>query len=135
MKSAKFNAVVSRIFIHETIPFGTIAYGTIAYGTTTYRPIALRAVLILLACLLMPVTMVVNSHADTFSIPNPSNSPEGVERPRRGMSMNEVLAEFGAPFEKKNPVGKPPITKWIYEKFTVSFEHEWVIHSSIKRKK
>ncbi|NOX43345.1 MAG: hypothetical protein GXP19_06385 [Gammaproteobacteria bacterium] len=75
-----------------------------------------------------------NSSADIFSIPNPANSVEGVIRPSRGMTMNEVLGEFGAPLEKKKPVGKPPITRWIYNDFTVNFEGKWVIHSSAIRK-
>jgi len=74
-----------------------------------------------------------NSHAETFSIPNPANTTQGVLRPTRGMTMDQVLAEFGEPLTIKDPVGSPPITRWEYEKFTVNFEHSWVIRSSAVR--
>ncbi len=75
-----------------------------------------------------------STQADVFSIPNPPNSADGVLRPKRGMTMNDVLNEFGTPSEKKSPIGNPPITRWIYSDFTINFENKWVIHSSVMRK-
>lgn len=59
----------------------------------------------------------------------PPNTQEGVLRPRRGLSMPQVEERFGPPLEKLAPVGDPPITRWNYDKFTVYFEHQYVIHS------
>ncbi|WP_455209002.1 hypothetical protein [Kaarinaea lacus] len=74
--------------------------------------------------------------ADTLVIPDisnqPGNSPEGVPRPARGMTMDQVREQFGNPREVKGPVGNPPITRWIYDKFVVHFEHEYVIHSVVR---
>ncbi|WP_455221548.1 hypothetical protein [Kaarinaea lacus] len=74
--------------------------------------------------------------ADTLVIPDisdqPSNSPEGVPRPTRGMTMDQVREQFGEPREVKGPVGDPPITRWYYDRFVVNFEHQYVIHSMVR---
>lgn len=51
--------------------------------------------------------------------------------PTRGMSMDQVIAKFGAPVTKDPPVGKPPITRWEYPGFVVFFEYQHVIHTVI----
>lgn len=75
--------------------------------------------------------------ADVLTIPNiqtqPGNADEGVLLPARGMTMDEVSAQFGTPKETKGPVGTPPITRWIYDNFTVHFEQSYVIHTVIHR--
>ena len=76
--------------------------------------------------------------ADTLRIPsrdNPPNSPEGVPRPVRGMTMETVLARFGEPQKRLPAVGDPPITRWIYERFTVHFEGNITLHAVVTRKK
>ena len=56
-----------------------------------------------------------------------------VERPKRGLTMGEVEAKFGAPVEKHAAVStpgtahQPPITRWDYASFSVFFEHDRVI--------
>lgn len=52
-----------------------------------------------------------------------------VEMPARGMSMSSVSQRFGNPTKKIAPVGEPPISRWIYDKYTVYFEGQYVIHS------
>jgi hypothetical protein len=52
--------------------------------------------------------------------------------PRRGMSMAEVEARFGAPSERLDPRGGqnrdwPTINRWVYPAFTVYFERTKVI--------
>ena len=88
--------------------------------------------LILALCLSMAVTSV---NADTLLIDAitkaPPNTPSGLLRPSNGQSMQEVSARFGEPKEKLPPVGNPPITRWIYEKFTVYFEHNSVVNSAV----
>ncbi|ROR32668.1 hypothetical protein [Inmirania thermothiophila] len=63
----------------------------------------------------------------------PPNSPEGLPRPTRGMTMDEVQARFGVPQVKMPPVGDPPITRWVYPRYTVYFEGRYVIDTVIHR--
>lgn len=70
--------------------------------------------------------------AETLSIINaPDNSAEGIPRPTRGMNMQQVENNFGAPSSIISAVGEPPITRWVYEKYTVYFEHQYVIHAAV----
>lgn len=55
-----------------------------------------------------------------------------VEIPR-GRSMEQVKANRGEPDEVRGPVGEPPITRWIYDDFTVYFEKDRVIHAVAQR--
>lgn len=56
-----------------------------------------------------------------------------VETPKRGSTMTQVEAQFGAPAEKHATVsspgrpGQPPITRWDYAGFSVIFERDRVI--------
>ncbi|WJW76772.1 hypothetical protein QVG61_06735 [Thiohalobacter sp. IOR34] len=63
----------------------------------------------------------------------PPNSPAGLERPRSGQTMEAVRARFGEPQQILGPVGEPPITRWVYQDFTVYFEGSRVIHSVLHR--
>jgi len=74
----------------------------------------------------------ISLQADTISIINQAeNSADGVLRPERGMKMEQVETNFGAPISINDPVGEPPITRWVYDKYTVYFEHEYVIHAAV----
>lgn len=53
--------------------------------------------------------------------------------PERGITMQRVRDQLGDPRKEIGPVGEPPITRWIYERFTVYFEHNRVLHS-VKRR-
>ena len=50
-----------------------------------------------------------------------------VQKPKRGITMTQVEAKFGAPTTKHDAVGKPPITRWDYPNFSVFFEYDHVI--------
>ena len=63
----------------------------------------------------------------------PPNSPDGVLRPERGARQDKVRAQFGEPLRIVGPVGDPPITRWEYDRFTVVFEHQYVLHSVVHR--
>jgi hypothetical protein len=52
-----------------------------------------------------------------------------IDKPKRGITMTQVEAKFGAPVEKHDAVGAPPITRWDYPGFAVFFEHDRVIHA------
>lgn len=49
--------------------------------------------------------------------------------PERGTSMSSVRSRLGDPERRVGPVGQPPISRWIYDRFTVYFEHDRVLHS------
>ena len=59
-----------------------------------------------------------------------------LERPKRGLTMNEVEKQFGAPATRHPTVGgaspqQPPITRWDYNGFSVFFERDKVIDSVV----
>jgi hypothetical protein len=59
-----------------------------------------------------------------------------VDRPKRGVTMDEVEKRFGAPVTRHATVGggsaqRPPITRWDYSGFSVFFEGDRVIHSVV----
>ena len=74
--------------------------------------------------------------AEVIQIPVGEQAPEyrNLPRPTRGMSRDAVLNSFGKPLSMGAPVGQPPISKWVYENFTVYFESETVIHSVLTHK-
>jgi hypothetical protein len=80
-----------------------------------------------LALGLVPATQ-----ADTLMIDTVTQSAS-VERPVSGQSMTQVEARYGAPREIIPAVGQPPITRWVYDGFTVYFEDSTVLHAVIKR--
>lgn len=70
--------------------------------------------------------------AETLDVPRKNGVADdtgGVERPDRGMDMKAVRARFGDPQEVRPAVGDPPISRWVYDGYTVYFEHRYVIHS------
>lgn len=96
-----------------------------------YRMITVYIILFLS---LMPTAGI----ADTLVIPDistqPRSAPDSTPRPARAMTMNQVKEQFGSPGQVMGPVGNPPITRWIYDNFVVTFESEYVIHSVAKSK-
>ncbi len=56
-------------------------------------------------------------------------STDRSELPTNGQSMDTVKERFGIPADEKQPVGQPPISRWVYSGFTVYFEGDKVIHS------
>jgi len=79
------------------------------------------------------------AHADTLLLDGIElDRQRGDSRPRAGMSMTAVESAYGAPAERRGPVGgsaieQPPITRWDYPSFSVYFEHDRVIHSVARR--
>lgn len=62
-----------------------------------------------------------------------NNEPSG--GPARGSTMQQVEKTLGQPKQVLPAVGNPPITRWVYDAFTVYFEHDRVIHSVPNEKK
>jgi hypothetical protein len=76
--------------------------------------------------------------ADTLRIPRrdpPPNTPEGVLRPVRGMTMEAVVARFGEPRQRLPAVGEPPIARWVYDRYTVYFEYDRTLHAVVVEEK
>jgi hypothetical protein len=63
----------------------------------------------------------------------PMNSAEGVPRPHRGMTMDQVRQRYGAPDIEYPWVGEPPITRWEYAGYSVFFEYQHVLTSVVHR--
>jgi len=87
--------------------------------------------------LALAVATSVPAYADTLLLDAikaaPPNSSGGVMRPRSGASMTDVVAGFGEPSSKKDAIGEPPITRWVYPQYTVYFEHDRVIDVVVHR--
>jgi hypothetical protein len=69
------------------------------------------------------------SFAQNLQMAEPPAAQAQGELPRRGTSMAQVEARFGAPAERYAAVGQPPITRWVYPTFVVYFEYQHVIHA------
>lgn len=94
-------------------------------------------VYILLSLLFINLPAISVGVTDVLSIADPRREPPnttmGILRPTRTMTMQEVLQQFGAPEKRLKPIGTPPITRWIYQDYTVHFEYNRVIRSVIRR--
>ncbi|KRT55937.1 hypothetical protein [endosymbiont of Ridgeia piscesae] len=90
---------------------------------------------LLFATTLIPATQVVQAEVlllDAIA-EEPVNSPEGLQRPTRGLTMNQVRMQFGEPDYEHPWVGSPPITRWDYPDYSVFFEFEMVLISVVHR--
>jgi len=69
------------------------------------------------------------SAGDQVIIPGHVATADTQMKPKRGISMERVLEQFGEPDKRIGPVGEPPISEWVYGGFRVYFEYEIVLHS------
>lgn len=53
--------------------------------------------------------------------------------PENGLTREDVEQRFGTPNERRAAVGDPPITRWVYDDFSVYFEYDLVIESVLNR--
>lgn len=72
------------------------------------------------------------AHADTLLIER-REAGEAMPHPARGDLMSKVESTFGPPLHRVGPVGEPPITRWVYESFTVFFENSHVITTVVNK--
>lgn len=49
--------------------------------------------------------------------------------PNKGAHKSSVQAQFGNPKQTYSAVGDPPISRWVFDQFTVYFEYDHVVHS------
>lgn len=72
-------------------------------------------------------------HGDSLLI-HRVQQEQGMNLPRRGLSMSQVEKTWGPPLRKLAPRGgdtpkHPVINRWDYAKFIVYFQRNYVIHS------
>ena len=84
---------------------------------------------IFLLLLGVSISMQTASAGDKLVIPGHTSTAATQMLPRRGISMDTVINEFGEPDNRFGPVGEPPITEWVYGSFRVYFEDQTVLHS------
>lgn len=78
--------------------------------------------------------LVIEEEAATTDESSASDAPKMMRKPdfptpTRGMSMAGVRDAFGEPNTEHPAVGEPPITRWDYDRFSVFFEYDKVLHS------
>jgi hypothetical protein len=76
--------------------------------------------------------MVASAQADTLLIER-RETGAAMPHPARGALMSKVESEYGPPLHRVGPVGDPPITRWVYDNFTVYFEHSHVITTVVNK--
>lgn len=73
--------------------------------------------------------------AEELQMPVESALPQqdtiSLEMPIRGMTKEAVRLQYGEPNQMIPAVGKPPISRWVYGRYSVYFEGDYVIHSVI----
>jgi len=79
--------------------------------------------------LLLGSALIVPAYAQQNSTENQNKSSQYGSMPHRGMTMIEVEQHFGKPLKILAAVGNPPITRWNYDGFSVTFEYHYVIHA------
>jgi len=94
-------------------------------------------ILTLLTATAMTAALAMSSatQADTLEVSVSKQAPElqNISRPHNGMDKADVERVFGSPFAMSGPVGEPTISSWSYDKFTVYFEGNTVLHSVLKK--
>ena len=58
---------------------------------------------------------------------------ERMDVPANGMSMDDVRARFGDPSSKNAAVGDPPITRWVYDSWSVYYEYGLVLFTVLHK--
>ena len=66
--------------------------------------------------------------ADTLVI-NDTSQFYSPQKPKKGMSKDQVRRKYGEPIQTYSAIGQPPITRWKFAEFTVYFEHNHVVHA------
>ncbi len=88
------------------------------------------------ALLLAAAPLALPSAAHAESLRMKVRQEQGMNLPRRGMSMSQVERQYGPPVRKLQTRGgdspkHPPINRWEYANYIVYFERNHVIHSVV----
>lgn len=98
---------------------------------TVQHPRTLLAAAPLCAALLLVAP---GATAEVLDLPDDTVAGEQLQRPAtptRGMSKSSVQQRFGTPNSKVAAIGDPPISRWIYDDYTVVFEYDKVLHAVV----
>lgn len=68
--------------------------------------------------------------ADVLVI-NQVQQGDRMDLPRNGQTTGEVESRYGSPESRNSPVGDPPITRWVYDRWSVYFEYDRVLYTVI----
>jgi hypothetical protein len=71
----------------------------------------------------------VSAHAQQLQMTGAAPAATRAGVPTRGLTMDQVEQQYGAPGERLAAVGRPPIARWVYPSFVVYFEGNRVIHA------
>jgi len=73
------------------------------------------------------------SIAETIAIPagQQAADKQNIVKPVTGQTKTQVSKKFGEPTKKISAVGNPPISRWVYDDYTVYFDNDYVIHSAL----
>ena len=72
--------------------------------------------------------------AQNLEMASPPPATAAQAMPVRGQSMGQIERQYGAPAERFAPVGRPPITRWVYPTMVVYFEYDHVVHAVALRR-
>jgi len=85
---------------------------------------------LLALCMLLAMPLV---HAEVLAV-DTAAAGDSVQTPHRGASQASVASRYGEPRQRIAAVGQPPISRWVYDSFTVYFEGDHVIHAVVTGK-
>ena len=80
---------------------------------------------VMLACALS----VAPTFAESISMSVADQRNQSIVTPKYGIKKDKVMSQYGEPIQRVAAVGEPPISKWVYQDFTVYFENDTVLHS------
>jgi len=84
---------------------------------------------VLLMALALALATVDAARADSLAVSSSAESGQAQRHPAPGSRMDQVEQMLGTPVRKLQPVGDPPITRWVYPGFVVYFEYQLVLHT------
>jgi hypothetical protein len=99
------------------------------------KRIATSLIAATLALASVPLLLPATAHAESLRVK--VKQEHQYNMPRRGMTMDQVKREYGAPLKVLATRGgsskhQPPIHRWEYSKYIVYFEYSHVIHSVLR---
>ena len=84
-----------------------------------------------LSLAVLAAAVVVPVNAQTLATKVTSSNQQSTVTPKNGQKKENVASMFGEPKLKIAAVGEPPISKWVYQDFTVYFEDDTVLHAVV----
>lgn len=99
------------------------------------KRIATSLIVATLALAAAPLLFPAPAHAESLRMK--VKQEQRMNLPRRGMTMDQVKREYGAPLKVLATRGgsskrQPPIHRWEYSKYVVYFEYSHVIHAVLR---